>query len=469
MVDAFERRPPIDPPFVILRGEEMRPMSSSSERTAAGTVVAGRVAAPTASGTAVMSQGAAAFGATVARDPRAAPTGAADFAATQAAESGHGSVAPPQSASAWRSTVLPKPRADGARPELVHSDRPRYERQRLLGEGGMGEVVRSIDNDIERTVAIKRLKGDLREPAHVARFVDEIRTVGSMEHPNIVPIHDVGVDEQGQYYFVMKYVDGETLEAILERLRAGDAATHAEYGFERRVEIFLGVLEAVAYAHARGIIHRDIKPANVMIGRYGEVTVMDWGIARLKTKADITSDHAGPSDPKAPFGTLAGTLIGTPAYMSPEQARAEALDERSDVYSLSVLFHEMLTMTHYLDGATTLEQLLEGVKSVPAKHPVVTVSPFQPAVPTELSHFVMKGTAKDPRERFASVDEMIDRLRRRAGGDFPIQCPTTFTKRTTHRWLAWVDRHPYFSPAVFLGGILVTAIALGDLVLRFAR
>jgi serine/threonine-protein kinase len=420
-----------------------------------------------------MSRGSVAFGATVGGDPKSAETLAADsFSPTQVAGAGvgvgGGAAAP---LSTWRSTVLPKPKGGGAGPELAHSDRPRYERQRVLGVGGMGEVVRSVDNDIERTVAIKRLKADMQEPAYLARFVDEIRTVGSMEHPNIVPIHDVGVDEDGQYFFVMKYVDGETLEAILERLRSGDKATHAEYGFERRVEIFVGILEAVAYAHARGIIHRDIKPANVMVGRYGEVTVMDWGIARRKDGGDPAAAGGAatgpsPSDPDAPFRTMAGTLIGTPAYMSPEQARAEHLDERSDVYSLTVLLHEMLTLKHYLEGRASLEQILDGVKTVVPPFCILDGSPHQPTVPTELAHFVAKGLAKDPKNRFATVGDMIERLRRRADGDFPIQCPTTFTKVLAHGWLRWVDSHPYAAPAVFLFGALGGVAAIGSVILR---
>ena len=450
-------------------------MNSSSDRTATGTVVTARSVAPSpsAGGTQVMPQGPVAFDVTVAGHESSLPTLAGSaFAPTHVADDAKVTLSSPaQSSSASRSTVLPKPRPGGTRPELVHSDRPRYQRERLLGEGGMGEVVRSIDNDIERTVAIKRLKADMQAPAHVARFVDEIRTVGSMEHPNIVPIHDVGIDEQGQYYFVMKYVDGETLEAILERLRAGDGAAHAEFSFERRVEIFLAVLEAVAYAHARGIIHRDIKPANIMVGRYGEVTVMDWGIARAKGKADapIGDGDVDASDPKAPFRTMAGSLIGTPAYMSPEQARAEQLDERSDVYSLSVLLFEMLTLRHYLDHAKTLEEILDGVKTVVPPFASVVSSPHQPAVPAELSHYLAKGLAKDLNDRFPSVDAMIDRLRKRADGDFPIQCPTTLTKSVTHRWLRWVDRHPYASPAVFFVLGLGALAAIANVVLHAVR
>lgn len=159
-------------------------MNSSSDRTATGTVVTARsvAPAPSAGGTQVMPRGPVAFDATVAGDPTSVPTLAGGaFAPTHVADDAKVTLSSPaQSSSSWRSTVLPKPKAGGTRPELVHSDRPRYQREKLLGEGGMGEVVQSIDNDIERTVAIKRLKADMQAPAHVARFVDEIRTVGSM-------------------------------------------------------------------------------------------------------------------------------------------------------------------------------------------------------------------------------------------------------------------------------------------------
>src|SRR6185312_9441186 len=128
--------------------------------------------------------------------------------------------------------------------------------------------------------AVKRLLPDLTSPPILARFVDEIRTVGRLEHPNIVPIHDVGVDELGRYFFVMKYVEGETLESIIDKLAAGDPAYLAKYSVEVRIELFLGILHALEYAHAQGVVHRDIKPANVMVGRYGEVVLMDWGISK---------------------------------------------------------------------------------------------------------------------------------------------------------------------------------------------
>ncbi|MGO9836924.1 MAG: serine/threonine-protein kinase [Polyangiaceae bacterium] len=362
-----------------------------------------------------------------------------------------------------RSTVLPRVEMVGAEPRLVVEGKPRYQHTRRLGEGGLGEVLGARDNDIGRDVAVKRLKPEVTSHASLARFVEEVRTIGRLEHPNIIPIHDVGVDEHGDYYFVMKYVDGETLESIIEKLAAGDPLYHARYGFERRVQIFMGLLEAVAFAHEKGIVHRDIKPANVMVGQYGEVVLMDWGIAKqvrgaTPSLADAAFDapavHAGARG--ALFETQAGQLVGTPAYMSPEQARGESVDERSDIYSLSLLLHELLCLRHPLAEKQTLAEMLHGVTSEPVPMAGFVSSSHQPTVPMDLSWYIHKGLAKDPTSRYQSVAEMVERLLNRAEGKIPIQCHITFVKRVNGEWNRFVDRHPF-----------VVTIALAVMVLAF--
>ena len=174
-------------------------------------------------------------------------------------------------------------------PKVKPSERQRFEELGLLGEGGMGEVVLAMDHDIARQVSLKRLPENC-DLGRVLRFAEEIRTVGQLEHPNIVPVHDVGVDSAGRYYFVMKHLRGETLESIIARLKAGDAAAHARFTMEVRIQIFLSVLNAMAYAHQQGFIHRDLKPANIMVGPYGEVTVMDWGLAKRIRGAEQTPE-----------------------------------------------------------------------------------------------------------------------------------------------------------------------------------
>ncbi len=367
-----------------------------------------------------------------------------------------------------RSTVLPRVEMVGAEPRLVLGAQRRYETVRRLGEGGFGEVLGARDNDIGRDVAVKRLHPGMRSPGVLARFAEEVRTIGSLEHPNIVPIHDVGVEENGDYYFVMKYVAGETLESIIDKLAAGDASAHARFGVERRVQIFLALLEAVAFAHSKGILHRDIKPANVMIGAYGEVVLMDWGIAKRLRDAGPAPAELSPetsplsrkSDPEGSRGALyqtrSGELVGTPAYMSPEQSRGERIDERSDIYALSVLFYELLALRHPLADKTTLPAMLEAISQESPPLAGMVNHPHQASISMDLSWFLRKGLAKDPAERYASVAEMITRLEQRAEGFIPVQCPITFMKHTTNRLGRFIDRRPFL--ATFL--MFASAIAV---------
>jgi serine/threonine-protein kinase len=376
-------------------------------------------------------------------------------------------------ASQLRSTVLPRVEMVGSERRMVLAPQLRYQEERLLGAGGVGEVVKVRDNDIERTVALKRIKADVRSPATVLRFMDEIRTVGRLEHPNIVPIHDVGVDEQGQYFFVMKYVNGETLEDIIEKLAQGDPVYLQQYSFEKRVQIFNGILEAIAYAHAQGIIHRDIKPANIMVGPYGEVVVMDWGLAkRIRGEGEVPSfgpasapaPAASADDRRALYKTRVGSLLGTPAYMSPEQARGQNdIDERSDVYSLSALFYELLALRHYLPPQENLAGMLAAVTTEP--HVMIAQLPAlaQGGVPAELCWLVERGLAKDPAARYQSVSEMIRMLQARSEGHIEVRCPVTMVKSGTRWWLRWVDNNP----GLMMGGLslavllMLTGLGLG--------
>ena len=371
----------------------------------------------------------------------------------------------PPPSSLVRSTVLPRVEMVGATPRLVTRGKPRYEHTGRLGEGGLGEVLGARDNDIDRDVAVKRMRPGVASPATLARFVEEVRTIGRLEHPNIVPIHDVGVDERGEYYFVMKYVDGETLETIIDKLAAGDASYHAQYGFERRVQIVVALLDALAFAHQKGIVHRDIKPANAMVGAYGEVVLMDWGIAKhlvAEGDAQPTLD-AGPTPTHAHakrgalFETVAGQLVGTPAYMAPEQARGEPVDARSDLYSLSMLFHELLTLRHPLAEKRTLEEMIRGITSEPIPLAGTVRSPHQPSVGMDLSWYLRKGLAKHPADRFQSAEEMLERLASRAEGKIPIQCHITLMKRVTAEWSRFVDRHPFLVTLLMLAAMIVLA------------
>jgi serine/threonine-protein kinase len=377
-------------------------------------------------------------------------------------------------ASAARTTVLPRVDGDGVNVHLTLEHQGRYEPTKLLGVGGMGEVVLVRDHDIARPVALKRLLPEMTDPAILARFVDEIRTVGRLEHPNIVPIHDVGIDELGRYFFVMKYVEGETLEGIIGKLAAGDPVYTAKYSIEVRIELFLGVMHALEYAHAQGIVHRDIKPANIMVGRFGEVVLMDWGIAKpLDATRDAAAGAEGAiaSSEEAPrarmYATRVGSLIGTPMYMSPEQARGDnaTLDARSDIYSAMVLFHELIGLKHYLDDSPDMPTLLNRIiseefgffKMLGLNYPAV-----QP--PGELVHFLVKGLDKDPAKRFQSAREVISGLHGILEGKVKVQCHITFTKRLFREMGRLVDRRPWVAFAAMLGIVAAVVFSVAQLV-----
>jgi serine/threonine protein kinase len=336
---------------------------------------------------------------------------------------------------------------------LEVSTLPRYEQIELLGEGGMGEVLRARDNDIGRDVAVKRLRPDLQHPELFARFVEEVRTIGQLEHPNIVPIHDAGLDAQG-YFFVMKHVEGESLASLITRLDAGDLDAHIRWPIERRVDIVRKVLEALRYAHSRGVIHRDIKPANILVGPMGEVFLLDWGIAKRDRHTDPS--HA-PSDALGDTThTRMGSVMGTPLYMSPEQARGAPADARSDIYSLCMTLYELATLKHPFAHIRDTATLLKAVQTMGIPHAATRRHKHQQSTSMDLSWVIKKGLSKDPAERYQSADELIRRFDDRAKGKVPIQCHITATKRLVYESLRLVDRFPAaftLSAVAAIGGV----------------
>lgn len=365
---------------------------------------------------------------------------------------------------------LPAVSRSGDQFTLTPNDAIRYKNEGVLGRGGMGEVRLAHDQDIGRRVAVKRML-DEKSPHAVARFIDEVRTVGQLEHPNIIPIHDVGIDDNGALFFVMKYVEGETLASIIQRLRQGNAGYHRRYTFEARLELFSGLLRALQYAHSKGVIHRDVKPDNILVGQFGEVMLTDWGIARqtlrvgVSDQADVpkTDDLTG----RASQSTSDGSIVGTVGYMSPEQAAGHGVevDRRSDLYCAFTVLYELLTTRPFIARGASSEQMI--VSSLERKAPTYFdpdyVVQYQPAIPAELRHFLRRGLQPAKEDRFQDCDEVLSHLARIRSGLPPVQCVGTLIKATNARLDRIVDRHPLLAAFVYAGAGILMLVGIATL------
>ena len=260
----------------------------------------------------------------------------------------------------------------------------RYELGSVLGRGGMAEVYLAHDTRLGRTVAVKTLRVDLaRDPSFQARFRREAQSAASLNHPAIVAVYDTGedyVDGVSIPYIVMEYVDGSTLRELLHSGR--------KLLPERAMEMCIGILQALEYSHRSGIVHRDIKPANVMLTRNGQVKVMDFGIARAMGDSGMTM-------------TQTAAVIGTAQYLSPEQAKGEQVDSRSDLYSTGCLIYELLTNRPPFVGDSPVAVAYQHVREEPQPTTV-----FDPEISPDMDAIVMKALVKDPDYRYQSADEM---------------------------------------------------------------
>ncbi|MFF0734468.1 Stk1 family PASTA domain-containing Ser/Thr kinase [Streptomyces chartreusis] len=260
----------------------------------------------------------------------------------------------------------------------------RYELGQVLGRGGMAEVYLAHDTRLGRTVAVKTLRADLaRDPSFQARFRREAQSAASLNHPAIVAVYDTGedyIDNVSIPYIVMEYVDGSTLRELLHSGR--------KLLPERSLEMTIGILQALEYSHRSGIVHRDIKPANVMLTRNGQVKVMDFGIARAMGDSGMTM-------------TQTSAVIGTAQYLSPEQAKGEQVDARSDLYSTGCLLYELLTVRPPFVGDSPVAVAYQHVREE-AQAPSV----FDPEITPEMDAIVLKALTKDPNYRYQSADEM---------------------------------------------------------------
>ncbi len=263
----------------------------------------------------------------------------------------------------------------------------KYDIIERLGRGGMAEVYRAYQPSLDRYVAIKLLHPFLADdPEFKDRFEREARNVARLRHPNIVQVYDFEFDvESESYYMVMELIEGHTLKDRLNSLNGQPLPT------EEILRITSEAAEALAYAHARGMIHRDVKPANLMLDSDGRVVLTDFGIAKIVTGHQFTAS---------------GGMVGTPSYMAPEQGLGEAGDERSDLYSLGVILFQLTTGRLPYDAETPLATILKHVNE-----PIPSPRQFNPETPAAIERIILKALAKDPEDRFQSADEMLTQLK----------------------------------------------------------
>ena len=317
----------------------------------------------------------------------------------------------------------------------------RYELGEVIGRGGMAEVLLAHDVRLGRDVAVKVLRADLaRDPSFQVRFRREAQAAASLDAPCIVSVYDTGEDDAGVPYIVMEHVEGRTLREVLH--------TEGRLLPQRALEVTADVCSALEVAHAAGIVHRDIKPANVMLTPGGEIKVMDFGIARAAAGSSATM-------------TQTAAVIGTAAYLSPEQARGEHVDARSDVYSTGCLLYELIAGSPPFVGDSPVAVAYQHVREDP-----VPPSAYDESLSADVDAVILKAMAKNPANRYQSADEMREDLLRAAGGAPVLATPVLAGEPPVAEATSTVlrpaePRRRRRGVAYALFGLLLVAVALG--------
>jgi serine/threonine-protein kinase len=316
--------------------------------------------------------------------------------------------------------VVPPPAQRMAPPGAAPRLTERYEDLGAIGRGGMGEVRLCRDHRIGRRIALKVIREQRRDEARAqSRFHREARVQGQLEHPSIVPVYDLDTAPDGRMFFTMKRVAGRTIEQIIAGLREADPELERAYSRRRLLSAFNQVCLAVEYAHERGVLHRDLKPANVMLGDFGEVYVLDWGLAKLGDEDELEPTDGPISSDGQPLphaATADGEVLGTPGYMAPEQIDGpnRAVDARSDVYALGAILFEILTLQPLHPRESAHRALGSTIAGADAR---AHVRAPDRQVPPELEAICVRATADQPGDRFASARELHDAVERFLDGD----------------------------------------------------
>jgi len=328
--------------------------------------------------------------------PHRAPPGASTQPGDPLAQTQAGGTA----ASPTQDTVVPRRPSSNAPLSLPPAG---YQVGELIGRGGMGEVLAAHDQRIGREVAIKRMRSVHPDSEQLARFLREARIQARLDHPAIVPVHELGTDEAGRPYFTMKRVSGRTLAQ-----RIADGATQ-----QLLLRAFVDVCLAVDLAHSRAVIHRDLKPANIMLGDYGEVYVLDWGVARVLTDTSrAPSDHGIKT---LDDGTQTGALLGTPGFMSPEQIKGLPATQPADVYALGAILFEILSgESLHPRGPSAIASTLSAPQVAPARRRI------DRAIPPELDATCFAALAEEPADR-PTARQLADRVQAYLDGDRDVE------------------------------------------------
>ncbi len=304
-----------------------------------------------------------------------------------------------------KTTVPSTGKGDEAATSSATSSMGRFLLLEEIGRGGMGRVLAAWDPELGRTVAIKVIADQVRGSQELLqRFVTEAKVTAQLEHPNIVPVYDMGISEQGEVYFAMRRVRGESLGMILGRLKDGDAESCEHWTQHRLLHAFIQVCNALGFAHDLGVLHRDIKPGNIMLGDFGEVLLLDWGLARF-----IDSDSDARSSMSVstiePASTMVGAVMGSPGYMSPEQAQGlnGLMDARSDVWALGAVLYEMLTHQRAYEGRSPSE-LLNATRDGPPTDPRAR-APLN-GISDAIAEVCLRAMSPSPGDRYATASEL---------------------------------------------------------------
>ena len=330
--------------------------------------------------------------------------------------------------------------------ELTPKPSGKYKFIRSVGFGGMKAVIQVKDRDTTRNVAMAIIPDASDRPqSDINRFVQEARITARLEHPNIVPVHDIGVDTNGAPYFTMKLLRGRTLSAILRKLREDDYKTLKEFDLTRLLRIYVKILNGVVFAHSKKVIHLDLKPDNIHVGDFGEVLILDWGLARFIGAAeDIDDNYDGemitfPGTLASSNFTLDGITKGTPGYMAPEQAAGKnrLKDERTDIYALGAILYAILTFESPLSGRPVNEIIAETIQGN-INFPDAENQKRQ--LPAAMQAVVLKAMGRNPEERYQSVDELREDIFAFLGGYAPKAEDASSLKKTylfvNRNWLA---------------------------------